>query len=268
MNAACVPKCTCHNASVTMMNRSRKGRSTRVVKIKTGPYFKTKPRRAAIVSEMSDTDNILNLNADTDNELMKSDSESSQNTDASSNSSNGAKTPSIQMATSEMMSLLKENRDSQSSQCTKDDLLEYSRTIKKQFKDMDHRVSSNTSSIGSMASQIREIQTALELNKYEAELNKQSVLSRNLSIMGVPATENEDLMAIALKIFSLVGCKLTRENIFGCYRIKKGAAFANIFIVKINDFTVKQRILKSKSSKEVRLSDIRTSGRTPKTTIQ
>lgn len=77
--------------------------------------------------------------------------------------------------------------------------------------------------------------------------------------MGVPATENEDLKSIALKIFSLIGCQLTSSDVFGCYRVRKGDLLTNIFIVRINDFAVKLRILKSKVSKEVRLNDFMSS---------
>lgn len=87
-------------------------------------------------------------------------------------------------------------------------------------------------------------------------MTKQNVLSRNLSIMCIPATDGEDLIAISLKIFSLLGCGLSESNLFGCYPIKKGNLFSNIFIVKINEFAVKQQIMKAKINKDLRLKDI------------
>lgn len=107
-----------------------------------------------------------------------------------------------------------------------------------------------------MASRISLIESSLELGKYETELNKQNALSRNLSIMGVPATENEDLSRTPMKIFSLIGCDLNVADIFGCYLIKNGNQYTNIFIVKINDVGIKQQILKAKINKEVRLRDV------------
>lgn len=74
--------------------------------------------------------------------------------------------------------------------------------------------------------------------------------------MGITATNNENLTVVALKIFSRIGCELTRTDLFGCYRIKKSGTFTNIFIVKFNDFAVKQRILKAKVNKDVRLLDV------------
>lgn len=121
---------------------------------------------------------------------------------------------------------------------------------------MDQRVTSNTSTINSMEQRMKSIESSLELNKHEVELSKQNALSRNLSIIGVPATVNEDLKAIALKIFALIGCQQLNADIFGCYRIKIGNANSNIFIVKFNDFAVKHKILKSKLNNEVRLIDI------------
>lgn len=60
----------------------------------------------------------------------------------------------------------------------------------------------------------------------------------------------------ASKIFSLIGCELTRTEVSGCYRIRRSGAFTNIFIIKFNDFAVKQKILKAKVNKDVRLRDV------------
>lgn len=170
--------------------------------------------------------------------------------------STNAKNSIVDMANNDMMSLLKEIRYSQSTQCTKDDLHNYSQTINKKFTAMDQSVSSNSASINTMNSRIKSIESSLASNKYENEITKQNVLFRNLSIMGIPAAENENLKSIALSIFSLVGCQLTDADIFGCYRIRKGNSFSTIFIVKLNDVAVKHQIMKSKMSKEVRLNDV------------
>lgn len=98
-----------------------------------------------------------------------------------------------------MMSILKEIRDSQATQCTKNDLVEYGKTINKQFSEVDKRISANASTINSMESRMVSIEASLEISKHEAELMKQNAISRNLSVMGIPATANEDLKSIALK---------------------------------------------------------------------
>lgn len=109
------------------------------------------------------------------------------------------------------MSLLKEIRDSQSSQCTRNDLRKYSQTIKKQFNEIDVKVSTNSSAINSLEVRLSSIESSLLRNNYETELNKQNALSNNLNIMGIPSANDEDLTMIALKIFSQIGCDLTRS---------------------------------------------------------
>lgn len=228
--------------SKTKENRSRYPRKN--------PYTKNKLESSAM---KIDDDGVLNIHSDTENDMLKSDSESGHNAVVPCSFSTA---PVVDVARNEMLLLLKEIRDSQSTQCTKNDLLVYGQSINKKFTAIDQRVTSNASTINSMESRIKSIETSLKQSNHEAELSKQNVLSRNLSIMGVPPTENEDLKSIALKIFSMIGCQQTTADIFGCYRIRKGNSFTNIFIVKINDFAVKHQILKSKVSKAVRLNDV------------
>ncbi len=244
--------------SASVMDKESKKRSMSIPYVKSKPKIKNKLKTKTKLSAMNMHDGVLDIHAEAENELLKSDSESVLDAEVSKNVSTGATPSIIAYAKNEMMMLLKEIRNSQSSQCTKNDLMEYSQTINKQFVAMDKRVSSNTSTIKTMEDRIKTIETTLESNKHESELAKQSVLSRNLSIIGVPASENEDLKWIALSIFSNIGCKLTNKDIFSCYRIKKGNVFTDIFIVKINDFAVKNQILKSKVNKEVRLKDVMT----------
>lgn len=191
------------------------------------PYVKNKLK--AKLSAMSSDDEILNIHTDTDNELINSGSESTCNGKLTRNDSIGPTSSIVESAKSEMMILLKEIRNSQSTQCTKKDLIEYSQTINKQFVAMDQRVSSNTSTMKSIESRVEKIESAMESNKHESELAKQNVLSCNLSIIGIPAASNEDLKMIALRIFSFVGCQLTPADIFSFYRIKKGKEFTSIF---------------------------------------
>lgn len=217
------------------------------------PYIRKQPLRKIKPGKMLDIDGVLDI--DTELDLLKSDSEASQNSVVIRDSVKPGK-PSLEMANNEVMSLIKEIREYQSTQCTKNDLQAYSLTIKEQFTAVDQRVSNNASAIDSMAARLCSIESQLRRNDYEAELNKQNALSLNLSIMGITATNNENITVVALKVFSLIGCELTRTDVFSCYRIKKSGAFTNIFIVKLNDFAVKQRILKAKVNKEVRLRDV------------
>lgn len=236
-------------------------RATRSVR--RNPYMEAKSKRKTIKKTMEVMDeNVLDINTDTESDLLMSDTENSQKNGSSvtqvllSSTTSEPVMQNVQLAKNEMLSLLKGIRDSQSSLCTKIDLREYGQSIAKKFDDIDQRVSANTSSVNGMSSRICKVESTLERNKHEAELAKQNAISRNLTIMGVPPMENEDLGAMAIKIFSLVGCELSRSDMFGSYRVKKGNSSTNIIIVKLNDFTVKHQILKAKGNKELRLIDV------------
>lgn len=231
-----------------------RSKATQVSKIK--PYSTSNLRHNSKYKNTNMDMEILNLNLDMEDDLLKTDSESSQSTVVSIGCSENKALPSVQIARDELMDLLKEIRDSQSSLCTKSDLHDYSQTMKRKFSEMDKRVTTNTSTINTVASKISSIESSLELNKHDLELVKQNAISSNLSIMGIPMTENEDLTSIATKLFLLVGCKVTKADISGCYRINTRNSSLNIFIVKLKDFAVKHRILKSKVNKELRLGDV------------
>lgn len=217
------------------------------------PYSKSSARRKPIAMPTA-MDEVLNLDTDTEYGFLKSDSDSNQATTVSVLTSKN--TPIVQLANDEMMVLLKEIRNSQSALCTKTDLHDYSNSITKKFGEVDQRVSSNTSAINSFASRLSKIESSLASSKYETEINKQHAIARNLSIMGIPPTDNEDLVSIAMSLFALVGCALARADIFGSYRVKNANSSSNIVVVKLNDLSIKHRILKSKFGKELKLKDV------------
>lgn len=199
-------------------------------------------------------ENILDVNVDAETELIvlgQNDSALTKSSPRKSlESTMKLSVPDVTTAANnEMMLVLKEIRDSQASLCTKEDL-------RNGFKDMDRRVTANTSSVKEMSTRMVRIESSLETNKHETELLKQSVISRNLSIMGIPPTDNESLNVIATSICKFLGIELSKTDVQGSYRVKRGNSPTDIFILKLNDFSLKHNIMKSKANKVIRLSDI------------
>ncbi len=219
------------------------------------PFSKANPQRKLKTTSKTMQSNILDLYV-SESEMLKSDSDSIDGEAAVVITSNNTMVTDVRLAKCEMMSLLKEIRDSQSSLCTKDDLQVHSHAIAKRFNEMDRRVTSNTSTISTVASRLNMIESSLEHSKHDNELAKQNIISRNLSIMGIPPIDDEDLVSLSLKLFSLVGCDITRGDVFGSYRVKNSNASTNIIIVKLNDFSIKHRILKSKQNSNLKLKDV------------
>lgn len=240
-------------------------RSVRIVKNKrvgVQPYCVPKvakgtKKHSSKVSSMDpriNDPNVLEINVDAETDRLLSDSDNSASTQRRSTVSDHL------LAKDEMLSLLKEIRDSQSS--LRNDFQSNSQVVSERLTDMDVRVTSNassinahTSSINAMSSRINKVESAIEDSRYENELMKQSAISKNLSVVGIPPLENEELVAIVMKICSQIGHNLRRQDIFGCYRVMKGRSQTDVIIVKLNDFSVKHQVLKLKASKVVRLHD-------------
>lgn len=113
--------------------------------------------------------NVLNLHSDSDLESVKSDSDTTKSNFVPSNSV-PTDFPIAETAKNEVLSLLKEICNSQTSLCTKDDLQRHSQAINKRFCELDQRVSTNASSLTSMVSRMDRIEMSVERSKYEPEL--------------------------------------------------------------------------------------------------
>lgn len=152
-----------------------------------------------------------------------------------------------------MLNLLREIRNTQ---VTKDDFIEYGQGISKQFAVVDERITKNSTAISSIESRLKAMESKIDDNRHDNELAKQNVIQRNLSIMGIPPLENEDLKKVVLKLFSKIGCQVSDDDVFGCYRVKKGRTAADIIVVKLNDYELKRQILLQKTKTEIKLCDV------------
>lgn len=79
-------------------------------------------------------------------------------------------------------------------------------------------------------------------------------MKNNLSIFGVIRNDDENLLEIVLSIFKKIGCTVAAKQVAGCYRIKGNNN--NIIIVKMNDYDLKQKILKQKTTKEIKAGEV------------
>lgn len=220
--------------------------------IRKSPYRLRK--KASKPSETMSSDSVLEIHTDVESDLLRSSSESSLTSIVSEKVKNNGST--VDVAKSEMLALLVDIRNSQSNLCTKTDLQEYSLSINSRFEEVEQRVSANHSSITSLESRIKSVEAALASNNHDSEMVKQNALVRNVSILGIPPLENENLPYIAVKIFSLIGCTVARSDIIECYRVGRRNPRSNIFIVKLNDYGLKLQILKAKTSKDIRVCEV------------
>lgn len=191
-------------------------------------------------------------------DLLKSDTESVKSTS------------SILSTNEEFMALLK---DIKRDQCTKSDLEKINKNIDTKFKAVqsqlnsqaDHIVKLNTrmdnmekdgpsEAFKKLSARIDNFESKSQMAQHEMELSKQKLLRNNLSIMGIPFQENENLKDISISIFKFINCNPSTDTINGSYRIKGHAN--NIFIIKLEDYNFKQNVLTNKTKKSIKVKDI------------
>lgn len=229
---------------MSMSKKSNLNRKQRRLK----PYDKsTMPLKSWLSVDSVVSESIIN--SDLEAELLKSpimDDINKPNSDE--------KTMDIDMARNEVMELLVSIKKEQ---CTKADLKDYSDSINTKFNETNARIDHNESKVTDLSTRVDRMESIVFNNLYESELNKQKLLRNNLSIMGVPKMKNEDLKITARNIFKFIGCDATPANIINCYRVDSNkSSDAKIFIVKLNNYELKQEILKHKVQKAVKLKDI------------
>lgn len=232
--------------------------STKQRKSLSKPYCRPNRRRNIEMSLESSRRKTNELDED---DLLKSDSESVKSTN------------STYSANEEVMKLL---LDIKRDQCTKKDLDELNTNIDNKFKLVNSQLNKHTKQIDKLNSRlatvergdhnpdiIQSISARLDVfenkalsTQHDMELNKQKLLRNNLSIMGIPFSEGEDLKNIAITIFKKLDCTPTNNTIDSCYRINGKGQTSNLFIVKLTDYDFKQQILANKTKKSMKVKDI------------
>lgn len=83
---------------------------------------------------------------------------------------------------------------------------------------------------------------------YDKELSKQQQLKNNISIVGIPKREDEDVMETILEFFNSLDVHITRNDISAAYRTTGRTSTCPI-IVKFVDFKSKLTALEAKATK-------------------
>lgn len=129
----------------------------------------------------------------------------------------------------------------------------------KQFQRIDKEIANQNSVSASNVSELNDIRGKIddfanksEMLSYSVELNKQQNIKNNITIAGVPYTEEENLNALALAACKHVGANVSSEDIHSSYRLK----FGSMFVVKFVNFETKAAVMELKANKSIMLEDI------------
>lgn len=86
---------------------------------------------------------------------------------------------------------------------------------------------------------------------YKIELNRQKMLKNNVTIHGIPAMEQENVLQLVRAVFQAVGVNVAERNIFNYYRMKGNN---KTILVKLRDHETKMQILNA--TKKARVGDV------------
>lgn len=86
---------------------------------------------------------------------------------------------------------------------------------------------------------------------YKTELNRQKLLKNNVTIHGIPATEQENVLQLVRAVFQAIGVNVAERNIFNYYRMKGNN---KIILVKLRDHETKMKILNA--TKKATVGDV------------
>lgn len=212
-------------------------RRQKTSKARTEPYSISRRRkRKSFVMAQPPT---VDIDEDTENQLLASDNESAHDNLTSTSSVN------------EMFKLLREIKQSQ---CTKDDLSTFATGVNTRLASVEGRIVAQDDNMSLMAKRIDECERATAATQYQMELDKQRQLKNNITLFGIPSGKDENITEIVLNVLAKIDCKTTSTKIVDCYRIKGNSN--HIIVAKLRDFELKQKILSNKSKKKVVLRDI------------
>lgn len=147
-------------------------------------------------------------------------------------------------------------------QATKADMSIFTTKITEKLDNMDDRITTQAESMDTMNVRLTACESLVESTAYNMELDKQRQLRNNLSIIGVPQSE-DNLMQIMHRLFSKLGVEMSTSDIVDAYRVRG----PNIVIVKLSNFTKKQQVLNVKSKKTVSACDVVTGSTTDNSVI-
>lgn len=125
------------------------------------------------------------------------------------------------------------------------DLKQHKEETNLKFVDLDSQVSANKLRIDSLQAEFRKLESATIDANYETELSKQRNLRNNVTVMGIHATNGENLKSIAAAVFACINVKVTESDIHNANRKN------NIIVVKLANYDIKANIIQNKTKNKI-----------------
>lgn len=180
------------------------------------------------------------INSDDGDELLHSDSGNS------SNKSERRKLTKFDIRHNEMM------RSLNSMHAKHDEFRLFTATATNKFVEIDEKLNENDARVSALESKIKAMESST-MDRFD--WMAQEKLKTDISIIGIPTTENENRKQIVVEICSFFGVKVNAADIESAHRMKLKRS--NMMIVRFRNYDSKLQLMAAKVKKNATLGDIR-----------
>lgn len=146
--------------------------------------------------------------------------------------------------------------DIKNNQCTKHDMANIVSKIDGKFESIESELASQNSRFSDMELKLKHFEKKISSANYDGELQKQQQLKNNITIMGIPASVQNDVWSTAIDVFNAFGCNYVASDFTAVYRSSGKLPKFSSIIVKFANFDKKLLALNSKAKKPVQLKDV------------
>lgn len=129
----------------------------------------------------------------------------------------------------------------------------YISSTDKKLDDVNKTIAKNNTEISTLAKKVKSCEDLTVAVNFSYELQKQKNLKNNISISGVPITDEENLTNIIDAIFAFYKVEISKSELQSVYRVKGSR---NLIIVRFASFVSKEKLMLAKMEKVIKLSDI------------
>lgn len=132
---------------------------------------------------------------------------------------------------------------------------EFSKATSNNFEGLRDDIKAMQSDTIEVRDRIEACESAHDDLKYEVEVLKQKRLALNICITGIPAVQDEDINAIIVKLYQIVGLAFDENQLATYYRVKNSRKHSIIVQFKVDED--KRKLLAAKKvTKEILLEQL------------
>lgn len=186
-------------------------------------------------------DSVQSISSEAEKELLRSDDDEDMSIEMlqTEQATSGG-----QIDNNQLFTLLTDIKKNQS---TKQDIKSLKKVFDGKFAAVENELGAHKSRFTSIEHQLSQLNNKYTALSYERELQKQTQLKNNISIIGCAKSDNENVTHTALNVLKMFGCEFAVTDISTAYRTAGAKPNFSAIIVKFVDFKKKLLALNAKT---------------------